>query len=244
MPQSIARIDSFDLAPGRILAGKYMVDVKLGAGWEGEVYKVEETRTGIHRAAKLFYPQRNVRDRAVTFYAKKLERLRACPIVIQYVHTETVKRRGIPVTCLISEYVDGEILRDFIARQRGRRLPPFEALHLVHALARGLEEIHRVKEYHGDLHDGNVLVRRRGVFFDVKILDFYHWGAATASHIRDDVADLIRILYDAVGGRERYASQPAEIKSICRGLRRDLIARAFPTAHHLRTYLETFMWDD
>jgi tRNA A-37 threonylcarbamoyl transferase component Bud32 len=238
-----AKIETFDLQPGQVLAGKYLVNAALGAGWEGEVYKVTETRTGIHRAAKLFYPQRNVRDRAVTFYAKKLERLRKCPIVIQYVHTEAIRRRGHPVTCLISEYVDGELLCDFVRRHRGRRLPSFEALHLLYAMAKGLEEIHRVREYHGDLHEGNVLVNRRGIHFEVKLLDFYHWGAATAAHIRDDVADLVRLLYDAVGGRRHYASQPDEIKAICRGLRRDLIGRSFPTAHHLRTYLESFSWE-
>jgi len=238
-----ARIDAFKLPPGRVLAGKYVVVEALGAGWEGEVYKVVETRTEVHRAVKLFYPHRNDRDRAVTFYAKKLERLRNCSIVIQYVHTETIRTRGVPVTCLVSEYVDGEILRNFVARQRGKRLVPFEALHLIYALACGLEEIHRVKEYHGDLHDGNVIVNRRGISFDVKLLDFYHWGAPTRAHIRDDVADLVRLLYDAVGGQRAYASQPPEIKQLCRGLRRDLIGQTFPTAHHLRSFLETFPWN-
>ena len=129
-----------------------------------------------------------------------------------------------------------------MARQPGKRLQPFEALHLTYALARGLEGIHRVREYHGDLHDTNVLVSRVGILFDVKVVDFFHWGAPTAAHIREDVADLVRLLYDAVGGRSRYASQPPEIKSICRGLRRDLIGAAYPTARHLREYLETFSW--
>ncbi len=236
------KINSFSLRPGRVIGGKYLVEVKLGAGWEGEVYKVVESRTGIRRAAKVFFPQRNVGDRAVKFYAKKLERLRRCSIVIKYHHSETLRQHGVPVTCLISEYVEGELLHDFIARQPGKRLHPFEALHLIHTLARGLEEIHKVREYHGDLHDGNVLVSRHGVFFDVKLVDFYHWGAPTARHMRDDVADLIRLLYDAVGGRRWYGSQPAEIRAVCRGLRRDLIASAFPTTRHLREFLESFSW--
>jgi hypothetical protein len=243
-PNKTPRIEAFDLQPGRVIGGKYVVDRPLGGGWEGEVYKVVEKRTGIHRAAKLFFPHRNVRDRAVTFYAKKLERLRNCSMVIQYVHTETMRVRGQPVTCLISEYVDGMILRNFLKQQRGQRLTAFQALHLLHAIALGLEEIHQVREYHGDIHEDNILVRRRGIHFDLKILDFYHWGAPTAAHLRDDVADAIRILYDMIGGKRHYASQPAEIKSICRGLRRDLIAKYFPTAKHLRAYLETFEWDD
>jgi len=236
------KINSFSLRPGLVIGGKYLVEVKLGAGWEGEVYKVVESRTGICRAAKVFFPQRNVGDRAVRFYAKKLERLRRCSIVIKYHHSETLRQHGVPVTCLISEYVEGELLRDFIARQPGKRLHPFEAMHLIYTLARGLEEIHKVREYHGDLHDGNVLVSRQGVFFDVKLVDFYQWGAPTARHMRDDVAGLIRLLYDAVGGRRWYGSQPAEIRAICLGLRRDLIASAFPTTRHLREFLESFSW--
>ncbi|MHC4416538.1 MAG: protein kinase domain-containing protein [Planctomycetota bacterium] len=243
MAKSPRKIDSFDLQPGRVIGGKYVVDGRLGGGWEGEVYKVVENRTGVCRAAKLFFPQRNVRDRAVRFYAKKLERLRKCAIVIQYHHSEIVRQRGVPITCLISEYVEGELLSDFVVRQPGKRLHPFEALHLTYALARGLEEIHKVREYHGDLHDGNVLVSRQGIGFDVKLVDFYHWGAPTAGHFRDDVADLIRLLYDAVGGQRWYGSQPPEIRAICRGLRRDLIRRAFPSARHLREYLESFSWD-
>jgi hypothetical protein len=100
-----------------------------------------------------------------------------------------------------------------------------------------------VREYHGDLHDTNVLVSRVGILFDVRVVDFYHWGAPTAAHRFDDVADLIRLLYDAVGGRRRYASQPPVIKNICRGLRKDLIRRSFPTARHLREHLESFSWE-
>jgi serine/threonine protein kinase len=236
------RIDAFDLPSGRVLAGKYVVEGKLGVGWEGEVYKVVERRTGVRRAAKIFFPQRNVRDRAVRFYAKKLERLRHCPILIQYHHSETLRLQGVPVTCLLSEYVEGDLFGDFVRRPRARGLPAFEAMHLLYPIVRGVEDIHVAGEYHGDLHEGNVLVRRKGIFFDVKLVDFYHYGAPTAAHRRDDVVDLVRLLHTAVGGRERYPVQPPEIKAICKGLRRDLILRAFPTVRRLREHLESFAW--
>ncbi len=236
------RIRAFDLSPGRVIGGSYRVEEKLGSGWEGEVYRVVELSTGVRRAAKLFFPERNIRDRAVTFYARKLDRLADCPIVIQYIHSEHIRYRSVPITCLISEYVEGELLDRFVARQRGKHLPPFEAMHLLYALARGIEDIHARREYHGDLHDQNVMVRRRGIFFDVKVVDFYHWGAPTKKRIEEDVADLVRIFYEAVGGATRYKKQPPEVKAICRGLRRDLIARSFPTAYHLRHHLEHFVW--
>ncbi|MEQ8745809.1 protein kinase [Pyruvatibacter sp.] len=233
-----SRITSFDLPPGRLIASKYEVIEKLGAGWEGEVYKVIERRTGVRRAAKLFYPHRNLKDRAVLYYAQKLDRLRDCSILIQYHNSETFRHRGSPITCLISDYVEGEILADMLARQPRGRMHHFEAMHLLHTLASGVEQIHRQREYHGDLHDGNVMVARRGVFFDVKLVDFYHWGRPSAANIRHDVVCLVRILYDAVGGRDAYAKQPQEIKDICKGMRRDLIEKAFPTAGRLREHLE------
>lgn len=236
------KIQSFDLKPGRVIGGKYVVDGLLGGGWEGEVYRVTETRTGAKRAAKLFFPHRNEKDRAVTFYAKKLERLRNCPIVIHYHHSETIRVKGQPITCLISEYVEGILLANLIALQRGKRMTAFKALHVTYALAKGLEDIHRAREYHGDLHEGNVIVNRQGIFFEVKLVDFYHWGAFTAVHRREDVVNLIRILYEAVGGRKHYANQPPVIKQICRGMRTDLIEKHFPTARHLREHLETFDW--
>jgi hypothetical protein len=242
MPQRVPRIEAFNFQPGRVLAGRYVVEEFLGSGWEGEVYGVTELRTGIPRAAKLFYPQRNIRDRAMQFYARKLERLRHCPILIQYHHSEVVRFRGVKVACLISELVEGKLLEDFVARQPGKRLLPFEALHLLHALAVGVAPIHRLREYHGDIHDRNVLVARRGIAFDVRLVDFYEWGRPDRGKIQDDVVQLVRVLYDIVGGRERYARQPPEIKAICCGLRRDLIARKFPTADHLRTHLESFPW--
>lgn len=243
MSKQLPKIDSFNFQPGRILAGKYVVNASLGAGWEGEVYKVTERKTGIRRAAKVFYPQRNARDRAVNFYARKLNRLRKCPVVIQYHNSETIRYHGTPITCLISELVEGELLSRFIRRRPGKRLAPFEALHLLHALTIGIEQIHAAGEYHGDLHDDNVLVERHGIRFEVKVVDFYHWGPPTAATRRDDIVNLVRILYDAVGGRSRYASQPPEIKAICLGLRRDLILRNFPSTARLRRYLETFVWE-
>ena len=242
MTQPPPEIRTFNLQPGRMLGNKYIIESKLGSGWQGEVYKVEEEKTGVSRAAKLFFPQRNRNDAAVTFYARKLERLRDCPIIIKYHHSETIRFQNAPVTVLISDFVEGELLEDMIKRQPGRRFPVYEAFHLLHALAHGLEDVHAMREYHGDMHQRNVLVRRKGIFFDVKLVDMYHWGAPSAANIREDVLDLIRMFHDALGGQKWYASQPAEVKAVCLGLKRSLIAKKFPTARHLREHLERFEW--
>lgn len=243
MARRTSNLTAFDFQPGRRLAGKYEVEMLLGRGWEGEVYKVIESRTGIPRAAKVFFPQRNQHDRAVRYYAKKLFRLRDCPIVIQYHHSEPIQFRKHQLTCLFSEFVEGELLSKFVERQPGGRLRPFEALHLLHALAAGVEQIHAAREYHSDIHADNVIVRRRGIHFDVKLVDFFNWGTPTAAKIREDVIMMVNLLHEIVGGSEWYAKQPPEIKRICCGQRRDLISRRFPTAGRLRAHLDTFEWE-
>ncbi|MEQ8388592.1 MAG: protein kinase [Alphaproteobacteria bacterium] len=236
------RITRFRLPIGRVIGGKYVVEEFLGRGYEGEVYRVSEIRTGLPRAAKLFFPHRNLKDREARSYAIKLERLRHCPIVIQYHHAETVLFQGVPVTCLISEYVDGMLLQNFITAHPGRRLPSFKALHLLHGLVSGIEQIHLSGEYHGDLHTENIMVHPRGIFFDLKVVDFFNYGRSNPDRRLEDLFQLVTLLYEMTGGRRHYRNQPPEIKAICRGLRRDLICRRFPSTSHLRDHLEYFDW--
>jgi serine/threonine protein kinase len=236
------RIEAFNFRAGKRLRGGYEIVTHLGAGWEGEVYLIRERSTGIERTAKFFFPHRNERDRASIFYAKKLHKLRQCPIVIQYYSQDTVLYRGIPITFLISEYVEGELLSAFLNRQAGKRLNPFQAVHLLHALATGIESIHQMGEYHGDLHTENIMIQRYGLGFELKLLDMFHWGAPSVQHIHDDVIDLIRLFYDSLGGAKHYARQPREVKEICCGLKRSLILTKFRAAGQLRRYLETMQW--
>ncbi len=236
-------IERFDFEPGRVLLRKYEVLSRLGSGWEGEVYMLRELATGIERAGKFFFPHRNPGNRTARAYARKLHKLRHCPIVIQYRTQETLLVRRMPVTFLVSDYVEGELLTDWLARQPGRRVEPFMGLHLLHALARGVECIHEAREYHGDLHSDNVIVRQIGLGFEIKLIDLFHAGPATAEAMRQDVLDLVRLFYDALGGRRHYARQPRQVKEIVCGLKRSLILRRFRTARRLREHLETLHWD-
>lgn len=236
-------IESFDLPTGRRIAGKYIVEDKLGAGWEGEVYRVAEIGTGIHRAVKLFYPQRNENDEALRTYATKLDRLSDCRSVIRYHHTERFTFKGERITGLVSQLVHGRPLEDLIRLQPGRRFRPFTAACLLHALATAVVEIHDAGEYHGDLHEGNVLVARRGIRFQVHMVDMLATAKGVREGRRGDVLDLVRLFYESVGGKARYPSQPQWVKDICRGLRRGLILERFPTADALRRHLERFEWD-
>lgn len=240
--RSAKDIASFDFPAGRSITPKYEVIERLGSGWEGEVYKIIERNTGIIRAAKLFYPKRNLKGKTSRFYARKLHTLRHCPIVIQYHTEETVLVRKTPVTALISEFVEGELLSQVLARQPGKRMHPFMATHLLYALTLGIEQIHHAGEYHGDLHSENVIVSRHGLGFELKLLDLYHWNAPKRENLQEDLCDMIRLFYDALGGAKHYAKQTPPIKYIVCGLKRGLILKRFRNASQLREHLETMRW--
>jgi tRNA A-37 threonylcarbamoyl transferase component Bud32 len=237
-----SKVKRFDFPPGRSVAGKYQIQRPLGSGWEGEVYAIIEKSTGISRAAKFYYPHRDPTGKAAIAYARKLDALRHCPILMQYHHQEFTQVSRKKVTVVISELIEGEKLSEFLARQPRKRLSAFEALHVLYVLVKGIAPIHARGEYHGDIHDDNIMVRRQGIGFEVKLLDFFDLGRPTRSKIHKDVLNLIEVLHNLVGGRELYARQPRVVKDIVRGLKDSLILARFQSAGDIQRHLESLEW--
>ncbi|MEO1170762.1 MAG: protein kinase [Myxococcota bacterium] len=236
------KVDSFALKEGRKLGAQYEVMRRLGGGTEGEVYQVREVDTGIVRAAKLYFPHADPKRRSVAWHAQKLNRLRHCPIILQYHHSQTVIIARQPVVCLISDLSEGDTLDRWVASQPGGRLSPFIALHVLHTLAKGLEAIHALGEYHSDVHSENILIQPVGIGFEIKLIDFFDWGRPAKYKQQQDTLHLIRVFYDVLGGKKHYSRQPPEIRAIIGGLKHKSILSRFPTMSALRLHLETFTW--
>jgi RIO-like serine/threonine protein kinase len=232
----------FDFPLGRSVAGKYVIERPLGSGWEGEVYAIIERNTGIRRAAKFYYPHRDPLGKAAIAYARKLDALRHCPILMQYHHQETAYVRKKKVIVVISELVEGKKLSEFLRDQPDGRLSTFEALHVLYNLTKGIAPIHARGEYHGDIHEHNIMVRRQGISFEVKLLDFFDLGAPTKSKIRKDVLNIVEVFHTIVGGRKYYAEQPKVVKDIIRGLKDSLILARFQSAGDIARHLEALVW--
>ncbi len=236
-------VKRFDFAPGRVVGGKYQVERLLGSGSEGEVYAIVERATGIRRAAKFYYPNRDPRGKAAITYARKLDALRHCPILMQYHHQETAYFQRRKVVVVVSELVEGQKLSEFLAAQPEQRLSTFEALHVLYGLAKGIAPIHARGEYHGDIHDDNIMIRRQGIGFDVKLLDFFDLGRPSRVKIQKDVLNLVEVFHTIVGGRSVYADQPRVVKDIIRGLKDSLILARFNSAGDIQRHLETLEWE-
>jgi hypothetical protein len=126
--------------------------------------------------------------------------------------------------------------------QPQQRLSTFEALHVLYVLAKGISPIHARGEYHGDIHDDNIMIRRAGIGFEVKLLDFFDLGRPTRTKIHKDVLNLIQVFHTIVGGSKRYSSQPRVVKDIIRGQKDSLILQRFDSASDLQRHLENLQW--
>lgn len=242
--KDIIEIDEFDLRPGRKIGNRYLVIERIGSGYEGEVYKVREQHTNIVRAAKIYFPQRNQKFKVSKRNALKLEKLMYSPIVMDCLSHEIITIKGEKVACLISEFIDGEMLASFIGKQRGQRLDVFSAIHLLYSIVVGVESIHLEGEYHGDLHTENIIIRRFGLEFDLKIIDLHHWGDSKKDNRDEDIIKIIRIFYDILGGQKHYKKLSPSIKYIICGLKRGMILKRFKNISMLRYHLEGMDWSD
>jgi tRNA A-37 threonylcarbamoyl transferase component Bud32 len=121
-------------------------------------------------------------------------------MVIQHYTQDKTSFNDIPISFPVSEYAHRELLTEFLARLPGKRLTPFQAIHLLHALAKGIDCIHQKGEYHGNLHLDNITVERHRLTFEFILLDMFHLGKPSSSSIGNDAVDLTRLFYEAWGG--------------------------------------------
>jgi len=235
-------IQKFSLKPGEVISQKYKILKRVGSGLESEVYLVKEIKTGIERAIKMYFPHRNKKNKTLKFGARKMHKLRNCNILVQYHNHDTFFWKGHQIDYLVSEFVEGEMLSDFVKKLPGKHMQPFQALHLLHALISGLEQLHKKKEYHGDIHTENIMVLRQGLTFELKLIDFYNWGPSKKEHMDDDIHQAIKVFYEILGGNKYYARQPQIVKDICLGCKKGLILSRYKNATKLREFMENVKW--
>lgn len=148
---------------------RFKLDVALGEGGTGTVYRALDPKSGDLVAVKLFRANffRNrlhLRDLAST--AKKFRKLDHSNVVKIY---EFIT--GDEGECLVLEYIDGPDLK-WYASNRPYNLQ--ERLVIVAQIANGLGYIHEQGFIHHDLKPANVLFTRKG---QVKLCDFSLCGS-------------------------------------------------------------------
>ena len=145
------------LSPGAQL-GPYQIEVLLGAGGMGPVYKARDTRLGRAVAVKISAERFSTRFQRE---AKAISSLNHPNICTLYDVGSLASGAGYIVT----ELVEGETLQEWL-----KRAPPLErGLDIVRQVIQALRAAHEAGIVHRDLKPANIMVRFDGY---VKVLDF------------------------------------------------------------------------
>jgi serine/threonine protein kinase len=150
------------LSPGMHL-GPYQIEVQIGSGGMGEVYKARDLRLGRFVAIKtLTGPLRSrTENRRFLREARAISALNHPNIVTLHdIITEN------SVECLVMEYIAGKTLQEIIAPAG---LPLTEVLPYAIQIADALAAAHAAGFIHRDIKPSNVMITNEG---SVKVLDF------------------------------------------------------------------------
>ncbi|MBI5668106.1 MAG: protein kinase [Chloroflexi bacterium] len=142
-----------------VIANRFEVEVLIGHGGMGDVYRGRDTLTGQPVAIKFLKPEIIAENpELVARFVREGEALRALN------HPNIVKMLAAADDdghrCLIMEYVGGGSLRDLLTRQP--RLPVDRVLNIALDLADALTRAHRLKIIHRDIKPANVLLAEDG----------------------------------------------------------------------------------
>jgi eukaryotic-like serine/threonine-protein kinase len=155
------------IAPPPRSLGAYQLLELLGRGGMGEVYLALDTRLGRKVAVKLLLAEFTTdaeRLRRFEQEARAVSALNHPNIITIYEIGETASTHYI-----VTEYVEGETLRQRMTDAPEQRINLSEAIDVATQIATALTAAHEAGIAHRDIKPENVMVRRDGI---VKVLDF------------------------------------------------------------------------
>jgi len=151
--------------------GHYQAQSLLGAGGMGEIYLAEDTRLGRKVAIKLLPPEFTADAGRVRRFAQEARAASALnhPNIITIHEIGEASTENGTTHYIVTEYVEGETLRQRMANAPLGRIEASEAIDIALQIAAALSAAHEAGIMHRDIKPENVMVRRDGL---VKVLDF------------------------------------------------------------------------
>ncbi|RJQ04190.1 MAG: Stk1 family PASTA domain-containing Ser/Thr kinase [Bacillota bacterium] len=193
---------------GTVLAGRYELAEKLGAGGMAVVYRAQDTLLQRPVTVKILRGELAVDDSVVKRFRREAQAAAALSHP-NIVGVYDVGRQD-DVHYIVMEYVQGKTLKEEIA-ERGP-LPPEEAVRFARQICEALRHAHAHRIIHRDVKPHNVLLTPEG---RVKVGDFGIAGAATGSTVTYPGALLGTVYYfspeQAQGG---YGDQRSDLYAL------------------------------
>ncbi len=169
---SVAEKPPEDPLLGRTIAGRFVLEKRLGKGGMGVVYLAQHAVLKRPFAVKLLLREFTSNERALARFfreARVASSLDHPNIVSIYDYGQTEQSEPF----LIMEYVEGVALLQVVQGSRTRNLSPAYAVQLLLQVARALEHAHQRGVVHRDIKPENLIVTTwQGQNDFIKILDF------------------------------------------------------------------------
>ncbi|MFK7984749.1 MAG: protein kinase [Sandaracinaceae bacterium] len=137
-----------------LLGGRYRIVRQLGEGGMGTVHEAIQEGLGRRVAIKLLHPGRVASDRQRARFRREAE------TIAQLMHPNLVQVTDFGIDgdrpFMVMEYLEGESLRDYLAR--AGPLPPSRAVAIAAAVLAALRVVHAAGVVHRDIKPGNVFI--------------------------------------------------------------------------------------
>ena len=165
------------LPGGQVLAGRYLLESRLGRGAMGQVYLANDTKFATKKLAVKTVRQDllSSEDLQEGEAIARFEREAQSAASIQHPNTVSVTDFGETaegIFYLVMEYVEGETLHKLLRREG--TLPVKRAVRLLRQIADGVDAAHDLNILHRDLKPANIFIMQKGKGGDgfVKVGDF------------------------------------------------------------------------
>jgi eukaryotic-like serine/threonine-protein kinase len=166
---------------GTEIAGRHIIDELIGEGSMGIIYRAHHVHLPRWFAVKILFGD------LVSDQRMRIRFAQEAALASQLSHPNVVSvvdfgrsERGL--LYLVMDYIEGETMADFIAREAP--LSPLRAIKIARQLAQGLGHAHEAGLVHRDFKPGNVMMERNDDGPPVpRILDF---GLAISTTERED----------------------------------------------------------
>lgn len=194
------------LAPGTVLAGRYEIVGRIGAGGMSNVYKASDLKLNRYVAVKVLKPEFSADESFVKKFrveAQSAAGLSHPNIVNVY---DVGEENGIHF--IVMELVQGITLKHYIERKG--KLDIREVLNISVQIASGMGAAHANRIIHRDIKPQNVIMSRDG---KVKVTDFGIAKAADSTTVTTNAAGSVHYISpeQARGG---YSDEKSDIYSL------------------------------
>ncbi len=155
-----------------VLEGKYHLDIRVGQGGMGVVYKARHAYLKTVHAIKIILPDLVGNDPQLV---QRFRQEALAAAAIRHPNVVNVTDYGVAqgtMPFLVMEFVEGEDLHDYLAKEK--RLSPAKAFELVRAICKGIGAAHSQGIVHRDMKPLNIMILKGKADMSeaVKILDF------------------------------------------------------------------------